>query len=169
MDPLVELTSLNTNIQIDLIYYPEAICFVHKDITPALKEIQTELEEQNLGLKIWDGYRPLSMQWKLWNALPDERYVADPRKGGRHTRGTAVDVTLVHHHNKTELEMPTGFDDFSEKAWSHSLDATVEAKRNRALLHQVMQKHGFLNIETEWWHFDWHAWETYPVLTLELY
>jgi D-alanyl-D-alanine dipeptidase len=114
-----------------------------------------------LGLKIWDGYRPIAVQWKFWELMPDERYVSDPRKGGRHTRGTAVDLTLVTK-NGQELLMPTAFDDFSGKASCDYMDAPVEAIKNRDLLRKIMEKHGFVGLVNLWWHFDLIGWRNHP-------
>jgi zinc D-Ala-D-Ala dipeptidase len=141
---------------------------VRKEVAHALNAVQKELSRKGLGLKIWDAYRSLSAQWKLWKICPDEKYVSDPRKGGRHTRGTAVDVTLIDLKTGKELEMPTGFDDFSEKAWNDYAGASSEAIKNRTLLRNVMIKYGFTGIATEWWHFDYKNWQEYPVLDIEL-
>jgi len=97
--------------------------------------------------------------------VPDERYVSDPRKGGRHTRGTAVDLTLVTKDGQ-ELPMPSAFDDFSEKAHRNYMGATPEEIGNRELLQTVMEKHGFIGLPTEWWHFDLVGWENYPPIDI---
>jgi D-alanyl-D-alanine dipeptidase len=176
---LISIKKINPSIKTEIVYattrnftgkiiYQNAECFVRNEVACALNAVQKELEHKGLGLKIWDAYRPLSAQWKLWEICPDEKYVSDPRKGGRHTRGTAVDVTLIDLKSGKELEMPTGFDDFSEKAWSDYAGASYEAKMNRALLQAVMAKYGFTGIATEWWHFDYKDWQNYPVLDIEL-
>ncbi len=174
---LVEVQSVNPNIRIELWYatnknftgkqiYPVEKCYLIKEVAEALDRVQKELEKQGLGLKIWDGYRPLSAQCKLWNVLSDERYVSDPRKGGRHTRGTAVDLTIVRLSDGNELEMPTGFDDFTEKAWRTYQDLPENVKKNRLLLQHVMERHGFIGLKTEWWHFDWRGWKNYQKLDI---
>lgn len=88
----------------------------------------------------------------MWAIMPDPRYVADPRKGSRHNTGSAVDLTIVDEHGR-EVEMPTGFDDFSRKAWADA-PTTPAAAANRTLLHDVMRGAGFTPIRTEWWHFQ---------------
>jgi D-alanyl-D-alanine dipeptidase len=118
-----------------------------------------------LGLKVWDGFRPMAAQWKFWELVPDERYVSDPRKGGRHTRGTAVDLTLITKEGQ-ELLMPSEFDDFSEKAHRDYKEAPLEAIWNRELLREVMESHGFEGLPSEWWHFDLKGWKDYPPLDL---
>jgi D-alanyl-D-alanine dipeptidase len=169
---LVDIQSFIPQIQVDLKYatpdnftgqvvYDFNECLVLKEVAMNLCQVQEELEAQGLGLKIWDGYRPVAAQWKFWELVPDERYVSDPRKGGRHTRGTAVDITLITKEGK-ELLMPSAFDDFSEKAHRNYMDTSDEAIRNRELLEQVMEKHGFIGFPCEWWHFDLVGWENHP-------
>lgn len=148
--------------------YPVAKVYLHKDAARALQAVQEELQSKKLGLKIYDGYRPLSVQQKMWDLIQDERYVSNPAKNrGRHTRGTAVDVTLVNHLGE-ELDMPSDFDDFSEKAHSDYAGGTEEQQANRRLLHEVMAKHGFEIYPYEWWHFDLKNWQQYPVLNISL-
>ncbi len=120
----------------------------------ALQKVQDELKTQGLCLKILDGYRPVSVQTKMWEIVRDERYVSDPNKSkGKHTRGTAVDVTLVDRMGN-ELQMPTGYDDFSGKAHRFSTKWTDEERRNSLKLEAVMKKHKFIPFPFEWWHFD---------------
>jgi D-alanyl-D-alanine dipeptidase len=134
-----------------------------KEVALHLRDVQEELGVMGLGLKIWDGFRPVAAQWKFWELVPDERYVSDPRKGGRHTRGTAVDLTLITKDGQ-ELSMPSAFDDFSEKAHRDYAGATKEEIKNRELLQKIMEKHGFIGLPTEWWHFDLAGWESHPPL-----
>lgn len=127
-----------------------------------LKEVQEALAPMGLGLKVWDAYRPLAVQWKFWNLLPDKRFVSDPREGGRHSRGTAVDLTLVKEG--TELAMPSRFDEFSLRASRDYKGASEEQIKHRHLLQSVMENHGFEGLRTEWWHFDLIGWQQYPVI-----
>lgn len=169
---LVDIQSVIPRIQVDLKYatadnftgqivYDFQCCLLLREAALRLRDVQDELETMGLGLKIWDGYRPVAAQWKFWELVPDERYVSDPRKGGRHTRGTAVDVTLITKEGQ-ELLMPSAFDDFSEKAHRNYMDAPPEAIQNRELLQRVMENHGFVGLKTEWWHFDMVGWENFP-------
>lgn len=171
---LVDLQSTLPNVQIDLRYATEdnftgqkiynfQRCFVVKEAALRLQKVQSELEKIGLGLKIWDGFRPMAAQWKFWELIPDERYVSDPRKGGHHTRGTAIDLTLITCDGQ-ELPMPSAFDDFSEKAHRNYMECSAEKIKNRKLLETIMEKHGFIGIPTEWWHFDLIGWEAYPPL-----
>lgn len=119
-----------------------------------LMAVSEELAQQGLYLKIWDGFRPVSAQFKLWEIYPDSTYVANPNKGySNHSRGNAVDLTLVDE-NGNELEMPTGFDDFSGKADRDYSECSEAAAANAKLLEDTMQKHGFKGYYGEWWHFN---------------
>ena len=119
-----------------------------------LKAVSEELAANGFGLKIWDGFRPVSAQFKLWEICPDSTYVANPNKGySNHSRGFAVDVTLVDSQGR-EVEMPTGFDDFSGQADRDYSDCTQIQRDNARLLEAVMEKHGFSGYQGEWWHFN---------------
>ena len=170
----VELNRINSNIILDIRYatsnnflkkavYPSARCFVLIKVAVKLDSIQNELEGIGLGLKIFDGYRPLSVQKMMWEILPDSRYVADPKDGSRHNRGAAVDITLVDS-NGVELEMPTDFDDFSEKAAHNYNTLSPEALANRKLLRTIMEKYRFVSLNSEWWHYDLKNYAEYPVV-----
>jgi D-alanyl-D-alanine dipeptidase len=146
------------------VVYPIAKAYLVKGAAQALCEVQSELEKEGLGLKVFDGYRPLSVQEKFWQLVPDERYVADPKKGSRHNRGCAVDCTLICLKDGKELEMPTPFDDFTEKAHRDYMNIPAEVRTNREKLEAIMNKHGFMGLPTEWWHFDYQGWEHYALL-----
>jgi zinc D-Ala-D-Ala dipeptidase len=166
---LVNLAIVSPKIILDIRYatnnnflgftvYPKAACYVHKEVAEALNQVQAELSLMQLGLKVFDGYRPLSVQQIMWEAIHDERYVSNPAKNkGRHTRGTAIDLTLVDC-NGCELEMPTDFDDFTERAHSDYPNVSKIAAYNRGFLRDMMVKHGFQGLSTEWWHFDFNGW-----------
>jgi len=113
-----------------------------------LEKVANEVEEKGYRLKIWDAYRSPDAQFAMWNLVPDSRYVANPYKGySNHSRGSAVDLTLVDTLGN-ELTMPTGFDNFTPEA------ARVNQNENAKYLKDVMVKHGFEPLATEWWHFD---------------
>ena len=113
-----------------------------------------DLAEMGLYIKIWDGFRPVSAQFALWEVCPDPTYVADPNVGfSSHSRGNTLDVTLVDEHG-VELEMPTGFDDFSAKADRDYSDCTAAAANNADILEILMEKHGFTGYAGEWWHYS---------------
>ncbi len=154
--------------------YPSARCFLRADIARRLSAVQARLQSQGLGLKVFDCYRPFSVQEIFWKIMPDERYVLEPvRKDGkmvkssRHNRGAAVDVTLVDSSG-AEMPMPTEYDDFSDRAHRGSPNASPEAARNSTLLEQAMKAQGFIPLSTEWWHFDGPGWEAFEPLDLPL-
>lgn len=119
-----------------------------------LAAVQEELEQQGLSLKIWDGFRPVAAQWKLWEICPDPTYVSDPTRGySSHSRGNTVDITLTDQAG-VELEMPTGFDDFTPLADRDYSDCAETAAENGIFLQNIMEKHGFSGYFGEWWHFS---------------
>jgi D-alanyl-D-alanine dipeptidase len=174
---LIELLDEIPDLVVELIYateenftgrrvYPdEARAYLCPPAAERLKKVQASLRELGLSLKIWDAYRPLSVQRKFWELVPDPRYVADPAEGSRHNRGMAVDLTLIDASGK-ELSMPTPFDDFSERASHSYLDCSAEQIANRTLLKEAMMAQGFRPIDTEWWHYDASGWEDCPILDL---
>lgn len=144
--------------------YPVPKIFVQRDAAAALTAVQADLARDGLRLKIFDGYRPLSVQQRMWDLIRDERYVSNPAVNrGRHTRGTAVDVTLINRRGR-ELPMGTDFDDFTERAHPDYPKLPAAVRANRRKLADVMTRHGFEAYPYEWWHFDLKDWKRYPVL-----
>ncbi|MHC4234599.1 MAG: D-alanyl-D-alanine dipeptidase, partial [Planctomycetota bacterium] len=175
---LVDVSLIDPRILIDLRYatadnftgqqlYPVARCLLRESVARRLQRVQDRLVRRGLGLKIYDGYRPLSVQRKLWEIVPDPKYVADPAKGSRHNRGAAVDVTLVDFTGR-DLEMPTGYDDFSPAAHRDYSGGTKASRQNRQILTDAMEAEGFRGLADEWWHFDAPGWEGYPLLDVPL-
>lgn len=116
--------------------------------------VSEDLSEFGLSLKIWDGFRPVSAQFKLWQVCPNPAFVANPQNGySSHSRGNTVDLTLVDE-NGNELEMPTDFDDFSAKADRNYADCSETAAAHAQLLEILMEKHGFRGYSAEWWHYS---------------
>ncbi|HLS98219.1 MAG: M15 family metallopeptidase [Porticoccaceae bacterium] len=156
--------------------YPGPRCWLQQAVAERLARVQAALKGEGLGLKVFDCYRPFSVQEQLWTLVPDERYVGKPSRGAdgaplegsRHNRGAAVDLSLVDLASGEELAMPTDYDDFSERAHRdyRQLDAAVLA--NRARLEAAMAAEGFSGLPTEWWHFDAPGWERYPLLDIPL-
>ena len=148
------------------VLYPFPKAYVNRDVAAALQKVQVDLAKKGLGLKICDAYRPFSVQQKMWDLIRDERYVSNPAVNkGRHTRGTAVDVTLVDKMGN-DLEMPSPFDDFTEAAHRDSKTMTAAQRANMLILQEAMVRHGFEPYPFEWWHFDFHDWKKYPVLDI---
>jgi D-alanyl-D-alanine dipeptidase len=120
-----------------------------------LRKVQNKLKKQGARLKIWDAFRPVSAQFRLWEICPDARYVSNPNKGfSSHSRGNTVDVTLIDGDG-SELVMPTGFDDFTGLADRDYSDVkNRNAVRNAKLLEKAMKECGFKPYFGEWWHFS---------------
>lgn len=163
---LVELSTVISDAVIDIRYatkdnftgeqlYPVGRCKLRRAVATRLAKAAGLLRKQDRRLLVWDCYRPTSIQEKLWKLVPDERYVANPKQGSRHSRGAAVDVGLVDKDGKA-VTLPTKFDEFSESAHRVNAlgrkagDGAVEARR----LEAAMKKAGFVPMPTEWWHFD---------------
>lgn len=132
----------------------------------ALRNVQHDLAEMNLGLKVFDAYRPYSVTVRMWDLIKDERYVANPSKGSGHNRGLAIDLTLVNLKTGIELDMGTGFDNFTDTAGIDFKSLPDSILENRKILRQVMEKNGFKPLSTEWWHFFWPNDKGYEVLDL---
>ncbi|MEN9371989.1 MAG: hypothetical protein RLZZ64_1064 [Bacteroidota bacterium] len=174
---LVELKTTVPNIQYDLKYatsdnftsvrlYPSNTnaTYLRKEPAEALSQIAKELAGKRIGIWVWDAYRPYHVTVKFWELIKDERYVANPSKGSGHNRGIAIDMTLYDLKTGALLDMPTSFDDFSEKAHHGADNISSTQKENRELLRNIMEKHGFLKFQTEWWHYYWPNGEQYDVL-----
>ena len=181
-DPSKELVDLEeeiSGIRLDVRYatednftgeqlYPVAKAVLRKPAAEFLTEAQEDLGERGLELKVFDAYRPYEVTERMWEPIQDPDYVADPAEGSRHNRGCAVDVSLVESGTGEELYLPTGYDDFTEKAAHDYEDLPEEAVRNRSLLREVMEGHGFVALETEWWHYDCQDWERFEGMDLPL-
>ncbi|MBN2355061.1 D-alanyl-D-alanine dipeptidase [candidate division KSB1 bacterium] len=174
---LIDLQKLDDSIAIDLRYatadnflgravYSDTRCFLRRCTAERLVRVQKRLQPMGYGIKVWDGYRPLFVQKQMWEILPDAKYVANPATGSRHNRGAAVDVTLVDAQGN-ELEMPTPFDDFSEKAAAHYEDVSEAALKHRQILQSAMTAEGFQIYHAEWWHFNDPEWEKCEILDVD--
>ena len=172
---LVEITDIprdvryaTTNNFMHAKLYPVSKVLLRRPAAIALHEVERELARDGLGLKIFDGYRPYRVTVRMWKPIRNPDFVADPAKGSRHNRGCAVDLTLIDLHTGQELPMPTGYDDFTPRARQDFNDLPAEAIANRARLREVMTKHGFDPLPSEWWHFDFRGWEKFELLNLPL-
>ncbi len=166
-DKWTELTALDPSFVLDLRYattnnfvgaqmYDCGRCYLRNPAAQSLKRIQDSLRTLGLGFKLYDCYRPLSVQWKLWNEVPDRRYVADPRRGSQHNRGVAVDLTLVDLATGRELDMGTAYDFFGKEAWHASTAGYPQPVRgNRERLLALMEGHNWRRTSSEWWHYSY--------------
>lgn len=166
-DIVLDIRYATTNNFVGEVLYPSARCFLAKEPAMALKKVQADLKKQGYRLKVFDGYRPLAVQKRMWEILPDNRYVADPATGSNHNRGYSVDVTLLDLEGN-EVLMPSEFDDFSERAHLDYMDCPAEAIRHRRILQETMARHGFSGIDSEWWHFNYRGYRDQPVLDIDL-
>ncbi|WP_396187454.1 M15 family metallopeptidase [Flavobacterium sp.] len=133
--------------------YDCAECFLRFKTVKALIEANDSFIKLGYKIKLFDCYRPLDIQKKMWKIVPNPSYVADPSKGSIHNRGGAVDITLVDINGK-ELEMGTPFDFFGIEASHNYPNLSQEIKDNRELLKKVMMEKGFNIFDSEWWHYN---------------
>lgn len=176
---MVALKTHMTNIIYDL-RYATANNFMHQPMyipkprhtflrlpaATALAQVQAALNSKGYGLKIFDAYRPYSVTVRFWELVKDERYVANPSKGSGHNRGLAVDLTIVDLASKKELDMGTGFDNFTDTAHHNFTNLAPAVLQNRKLLKETMEQYGFTALETEWWHYYWPNDRKYEVLDI---
>lgn len=145
------------------ILYQSDTLYARRVVADALARAQELARSYKLQIKIYDAYRPLSVQKLMWSIVPDERFVADPAKGSRHNRGCALDLTLCDLQGN-ELDMGTGYDEFTERAAATYTDLSQEVLNNRKLLNSIMTSAGFTVLLSEWWHYDFLGWEKYAIL-----
>ncbi|MFP4471183.1 MAG: M15 family metallopeptidase [Bacteroidales bacterium] len=162
----LDIRYATTNNFIGQQIYNSPRAFARKPVAEALEKIQAQLSSRGLALKVFDAYRPYAATVKFYEVYPDTNFVAAPWHGSRHNRGCAVDVTLIDLKTQRELEMPTPFDDFSEKAAPAYMQLPDTIIANRQILMDVMTANGFTTYPYEWWHFDFTGWENYELLDL---
>lgn len=133
--------------------YPCAECFLRVKTVKALLESNKAFLDKGFRIKLYDCYRPKSIQKKMWKIVPDANFVANPKKGSIHNRGGAVDISLVDLNGK-ELDMGTKFDFFGKEASHNYLDFSEEILANRKFLKEIMLQHNFKSFDSEWWHYN---------------
>ena len=129
-------------------------CYLRKSTAEALVKANEAFKQLGYRIKLFDCYRPLSVQKKMWKILPGTHYVANPAKGSKHNRGAAVDLTLVDAQGK-ELNMGTPFDFFGKEAHHTYTEHSKEVLENRKLLKETLNKYNFKSIYSEWWHYEY--------------
>lgn len=153
-DIVIDLKYASTDNFTGLKIYDFSDAYLRYGTVKKLAEVQKDLRTSGLGLKIWDAFRPVSAQFRLWEICPDATYVANPSTGfSSHSRGNAVDITLVLTDGD-EIQMPTGFDDFSLLADRDYSDCNTVAANNARILENAMLRHGFCGYSGEWWHYS---------------
>lgn len=143
--------------------YQRPGCYLHPDAAEKLARAIDLARALGLSLKIFDAYRPTEAQWALWNAKPDPDFLADPRRGSPHSRGVAVDVTLLDEAGR-QLDMGTPFDAFMPQSHHGRTDVSVAAQRNRLLLLGLMSAAGWDFYRNEWWHYQLFDSRRYPLI-----
>jgi len=176
---LVEVSRLDPTIRLDIRYattnnflgtpvYTQARAFLQRPAAEALVRANQELRKQGYGLLIHDAYRPWYVTKMFWDATPRDKkmYVARPAAGSRHNRGCAVDLTLYDLRTGASVQMPSGYDEMTERAWADYAGGTTEERARRRILRQAMEAQGFIAYPHEWWHFDYRDWKHYPIMNL---
>ncbi|MSO76947.1 MAG: D-alanyl-D-alanine dipeptidase [Alphaproteobacteria bacterium] len=173
---LIEISPADHGVEIDLVYatdrnftgrpiYRRPVCYLNEDAAEGLRRAVAIAEPLGLRLRVLDAFRPSEAQWLLWNHTPDPNFIADPRRGSPHSRGAAVDLTLLDGNGRA-LDMGTGFDDLRPLSHHGTTDLAPEAQRNRLLLLGLMTAAGWDFYRNEWWHYQlFDARAKYPVLS----
>ena len=173
---LVELVKLDSTIKLDIRYatsnnlagrpvYSEARAFLQRPAAVALVNANRQLRKAGYGLLIFDGYRPWSVTKLFWDITSDEnkKFVADPKKGSKHNRGCAVDLSLFELATGKEIEMTGVYDEMSERSYPNYTGGTEQQRKMRDLLRSAMEANGFKVYDYEWWHFDYNDWPSYRI------
>jgi D-alanyl-D-alanine dipeptidase len=172
---LTAITPPAFDVDIDLLYatpdnlagvpiYRRPLCLLHPQAAERLRAAIGLARGIGCRLRIYDAFRPVEAQWRLWEAFPNPEYIADPRLGSMHSRGVAVDLTLADANGRV-LDMGTGFDEMTDRSHHARTDLTTEQQRNRAALLGVMTAAGWQHYASEWWHYQLPDAEGYPLLT----
>jgi D-alanyl-D-alanine dipeptidase len=170
---LVAVTEAEFDIEIRLAYagtdnftgrpvYARALCYLHRDAASALGRAVAAARRLDLRLRLFDAFRPTEAQWRLWRSRPEPTFLADPRRGSPHSRGVAVDLTLIDRHG-APLDMGCGFDEFSERAHHDHSGVSANAQRNRFILLGLMSAAGWDFYMREWWHYQLFDARRYPL------
>lgn len=176
---LVEVRAVEPSIRYDIRYattnnfmgerfYTAPHAFLQRPAAEALARAHHALAQRGYGILVHDAYRPWHVTRMFWDATPDSLrdFVADPAAGSRHNRGAAVDVSLFDLASGRVAPMPSGYDEFTERAHASYAGGTTEQRRNRDLLRSAMEAEGFTVLPNEWWHFDYDGWRSWPILNV---
>ncbi|MDV7338117.1 D-alanyl-D-alanine dipeptidase [Terasakiella sp. A23] len=161
---LIEITEKSHNVVLDMKYatadnftdepvYTKPFCFLHEEAEGLLCEAIDIADKLGYRFRIFDAFRPSEAQWKLWNHTPDPDFLSDPRRGSPHSRGAAIDLTLIGPDGK-DLDMGTGFDEFTPLSHHGNKEISVEAQQNRILLMGIMTTANWDFYRNEWWHYQ---------------
>lgn len=170
---LVAITEAEFDVEIRLAYatadnltgkpvYARPLCYLHRDAAAALTRAVAFARKLEFKLRIFDAFRPTEAQWRLWNHNPDPVFLADPRRGSPHSRGVAVDLTLIDRQGNP-LDMGTPFDAFTDRAHHDNTDVSTQVQRNRFILLGLMSAAGWDFYMKEWWHYQLFNARGYPL------
>ncbi len=170
---LVEVTEAEYDVEIRLAYatadnltgrpiYARPVCYLHVDAAAALRRAVDAARRLDLRLRVFVAFRPSEAQWRLWESRPDPTFLADPRRGSPHSRGVAVDLTLIDRQG-TPLDMGCGFDEFSPRAHHDHSGLSALVQRNRFMLLGLMSAAGWDFYMKEWWHYQLFDSRRYPL------
>jgi D-alanyl-D-alanine dipeptidase len=173
---LVELAKLDSTIHLDIRYatsknlvgrpvYTQARAFLQRPAAQALVKVNQELGPLGYRLLVFDGYRPWSVTKVFWDITSKEnkQFVANPKKGSRHNRGCAVDLSLYEIASGKEVPMTGEYDEMSPRSYPAYTGGTPQQRAMRDLLRRTMERNGFTVLEAEWWHFDYKDWKSYRI------
>ena len=174
--PLVSIARALPSIALDIRYagtdnfmgrrvYDRPCAYARPAVIAALAQVQEALSPSGYGLIVYDAYRPWSVTKLFWDAVPPvyRGFVADPALGSKHNRGCAVDLTLSETVSGLQVDMPSRYDEPTERSHADYRGGTSRQRWHRDLLRATMEAHGFMVQPDEWWHFDFHDWQDYPV------
>ena len=163
LDVLIDLRyACQNNFTKEKVFFSED-CFLHEIAFEHLCKSIEISKKVGLRIKIFDAYRPVYVQQKLWDYLPNPDFIAPPKKGSPHSRGVAIDITLVDKNDK-ELDMGTDFDEFSKLSYHGNNNISAEAYRNRLTLLGIMTDAGWDFFRNEWWHYQLFKSKNYPIV-----
>ncbi len=163
LDAVIDLRYASTNNFTCCKIYKKHKCILREDAFEHLVLASELANKIGLKLKIFDAFRPISAQEKLWAILPNPEFIASPKKGSPHSRGIAVDLTLIDKKNN-ELDMGTDFDEFSKLSFHGSKEVSKEAFNNRLILLGIMTDAGWDFFRNEWWHYQLFNSKKYPLI-----
>ncbi|SLN19528.1 D-alanyl-D-alanine dipeptidase [Oceanibacterium hippocampi] len=144
--------------------YTRPGCYLNPEAAGLLERAVALARPLGFRFRVFDAFRPTEAAWALWHHTPDPEFLADPRRGSPHSRGAAVDLTLVDGDGRP-LDMATDFDAFLPQAHHARTDIPVDAQRNRALLLGIMTAAGWDNYRNEWWHYQLFEPRRFPLLS----
>jgi len=163
---VLDLRYAGTNNFLHQKIYPAGAAYLRRPAAERLAEAEKDFEAMGFKLIVFDAYRPYTATVLIYSKVLDTDYAASPATGSRHNRGCSVDCSLIKASSGFEIPMPTSFDSFTLQAHSDFAENDPVKRADRALLREIMEKHGFAVLKTEWWHFDFAGWKNFELLDI---